>query len=116
MKFTANSIELQRTLNKLGGVIQTKSTMPILETILVELTKDRLTLTATDMALSLTVSMSVQGGEDGKVAIPAKRLLDTIRSLPDTSAHFDVDTTSNKIKITTDNGEYGLTGENARDF
>jgi DNA polymerase-3 subunit beta len=116
MKFTANSVELQRTLSKLGGVIQTKSTMPILETILVELVKDTLTLTATDMALSLTVSMVVQGTEDGKIAIPAKRLVDTIRSLPDTSAHFGVDLASNKIKITTDNGEYTLTGESAKDF
>jgi DNA polymerase III subunit beta len=116
MKFTANSIELQRTLSKLGGVIQTKSTMPILETILVELVKDTLTLTATDMAISLTVTMSVQGLEDGKVAIPAKRLMETIRSLPDTSAHFSVDMASNKVKITTDNGEYALTGESAKDF
>lgn len=116
MKFTANSVELQRTLSKLGGVIQTKSTMPILETILVELMKDTLTLTATDMALSLTVTMNVQGTEDGKVAIPAKRLVDTIRSLPDVSANFVIDTTSNKIKITTENGEYSLTGEGAKDF
>ncbi len=116
MKFTANSVELQRTLNKLGGVIQTKSTMPILETILVELMKDTLTLTATDMALSLTVSMTVQGSEDGKIAIPAKRLVDTMRSLPDTSARFDIDVTTSKIKITTDNGEYTLTGESAKDF
>lgn len=116
MKFTANSIELQRTLNKLGGVIQTKSTMPILETILMELAKDKLTLTATDMALSLTVSMPVQGMEDGKVAIPAKRLLDTMRSLPDVGAQFEIDAASNKVKIRTDNGEYGLTGESAKDF
>lgn len=116
MKFTANSVELQRTLSKLGGVIQTKSTMPILETILVELMKDTLTLTATDMALSLTVTMSVQGMEDGKVAIPAKRLVDTVRSLPDTSASFSIDVATNKIKITTEFGEYTLTGENAKDF
>jgi DNA polymerase III subunit beta len=116
MKFTANSIELQRTLSKLGGVIQTKSTMPILETILVELVKDTLTLTATDMALSLTVTMSVEGTEDGKVAIPAKRFVDTMRSLPDTSASFSIDTGTNKIKITTDFGEYSLTGESAKDF
>jgi DNA polymerase III subunit beta len=116
MKFTANTVELQRTLSKLGGVIQTKSTMPILETILVELVKDMLTLTATDMALSLTVTMSVDGMEDGKVAIPAKRFVDTIRSLPDTSAKFNIDTGTNKIKITTEFGEYSLTGESAKDF
>lgn len=116
MKFTSNSIELQRTLNKLGGVIPTKSTMPILENILFSLAGDVLTLTATDLAISLTVSLPVKGVEDGSVAIPAKRLMDTIRSLPDTSAAFSIDTTSNKIRITTDNGEYGLTGEAAKEF
>jgi DNA polymerase-3 subunit beta len=116
MKFTANSIELQRTLNKLGGVVPAKSTMPILENILCELTGDVLTLTATDVATSLTVSLPVRGGEDGKIAMPAKRLMDTMRSLPDTSASFVVDVASSKIRITTDNGEYGLTGEGGKDF
>lgn len=116
MKFTSNSIELQRTLNKLGGVIPTKSTMPILENILFSLTGDILTLTSTDLAISLTVTLPVKGVEDGTIAIPAKRLMDTVRSLPDTSASFSIDTTSNKIRITTDNGEYGLTGEAAKEF
>ena len=116
MKFTANSIELQRTLNKLGGVIPAKSTMPILENILCELTGDVLTLTATDLATSLTVSLPVRGGEDGKVAIPAKRLMDTMRSLPDTSASFVIDVSTYKVKITTENGEYTLTGEGAKEF
>ena len=116
MKFTANSIELQRTLNKLGGVIPAKSTMPILENILCDLTSDTLTVTATDIAISLTVRLHVRGAEDGKVAIPAKRLMDTMRSLPDTSAVFSIDTTTNKITITTDNGEYSLNGEGPRDF
>lgn len=116
MKFTANSIELQRTLNKLGGIVPARSTMPILENILCELTGDVLTLTATDMATTLTVSIPVRGGEDGKVAIPAKRLMDTMRSLPDTSASFVIDLTTSKIRITTENGEYGLTGEGGKDF
>jgi DNA polymerase-3 subunit beta len=116
MKFTANSIELQRTLNKVGGVVPSKSTMPILENLLCELSNNILTITATDLAISLTVSLQVRGTEDGRVAIPAKRLMDTMKSLPDTSTAFAIDTTTNKIKITTENGEYGLTGETAADF
>lgn len=116
MKFTANSVELQRTLSKLGGVIPTKSTMPILENMLFDLAGDVLTVTATDLAISLTVTLRVKGGEDGKIVVPAKRLVDTIRSLPDTSAAFNIDTTSNRILITTDNGEYSLTGEGAKEF
>lgn len=116
MKFTANSIELQRTLNKLGGVIPAKSPMPILENILCELTGDVLTMTATDLSTSLTVSLPVRGGEDGKAAIPAKRLMDTMRSLPDTTASFAIDVATSKVRITTENGEYNLTGEGAKDF
>ncbi len=116
MKFTANSIELQRSLTKIGSVIPSKSTMPILENILFALGSDTLTLTATDLAISLTVTLPVKGVEDGSVAIPAKRLMDTVRSLPDTSAAFTIDTTSNKIRITTENGEYNLTGEAAKEF
>lgn len=117
MKFTANNADLQRTLNKVGAVIPTRSTLPILENILFDLLNNTLTLTATDLEVSLTVSIQVKGSEDGKIAIPAKRLLDTIRALPEnTVPNFFIDTTTNKIKITTENGEYALTGENAKEF
>jgi DNA polymerase-3 subunit beta len=116
MKFTANSIELQRTLAKLGGVIPTKSPMPILENILCELSGDLLTMSATDTAISLTVSVSVHGEQDGSIAIPAKRLMDTMRSLPDTSAKFVIDADAKKITITTETGRYQLTGESSKDF
>jgi DNA polymerase-3 subunit beta len=116
MKFTANSIELQRTLAKLGGVIPTKSPMPILENILCELSGDTLTMSATDTAISLTVTVSVRGEANGAIAIPAKRLMDTMRSLPDTSAKFVIDQDAKKIMITTDTGRYQLTGESAKEF
>ncbi len=117
MKFTANTIDLQRALNKLGGVVPTKSTLPILENILFDLLNDKLTLTATDMEVSLTVSVEVKGEEDGKIAIPAKRLMETVRSLDDkTFPAFAADVTTNKIILTTSNGHYTLTGEAAKEF
>ncbi len=116
MKFTASSGELQHTLSKLGGVLPTRSTMPILENILFDLEKNVLTLTATDLSIVLTVAMQVQGLEDGTIAIPAKRIVDTMRSLPETSASFTIDLTSSRVRITTDNGEYSLTGENAKEY
>jgi DNA polymerase-3 subunit beta len=90
--------------------------MPILENILLELAGGVLTLTATDLAISLTISMKVDGKEDGKIAVPAKRLMDTMRSLPDTLASFTIDTTANKVRIQTENGQYQLTGESAREY
>jgi DNA polymerase-3 subunit beta len=116
MKFTVSTSDLQRILSKLAGVIPSKSTMPILETLLFELVNNTLNVTATDLVVSSTISIDVSGSEDGIVAIPAKRLLDTMRSLPDTSVMFMIDPTTNKIRITTPTGEYALTGESAKEY
>jgi DNA polymerase-3 subunit beta len=117
MKFTVNSTELQRALNKVGGAIPSKSTIPILESFLFDLVNDVLTITATDLDVSLTTSIHVKGLEDGRIAVPAKRLVDTVRSLPpDVSPDFSIDTTTNKIKISTNSGEYTLTGESTKEF
>ncbi len=116
MKFTSSSTELQRTLARIGGVIPSKSTMPILENILFDLSNNTLTLTATDMEISLTASLEVRGSDDGKIAVPAKRFMDTVRSFPDTEITFSVDGSTQKITLTTDNGQFSLTGENAADY
>ncbi len=116
MKFTVSTSDLQRVLSKIGGVVPTKSPMPILETFLFELVNGMLSVTATDQIVSSTIVLQVVGAEDGKIAIPAKRLTDTIRSLPVTDATFVIDTTQSKIRITTPNGEYSLTGEPAKEY
>lgn len=116
MKFTTTTGELQRVLTKVSSVVPTKSTMPILENMLFDLLNNTLTITATDLDISQTISLEVKGAEDGRIAIPSKRLLDTVRALPDTQVVFTIDMTTNKIKITTGNGEYNLTGENAKEF
>jgi DNA polymerase-3 subunit beta len=117
MKFTTTTGELQRVLAKVSGVVPTKSTMPILENMLFDLMNNSLTITATDLDISQTVSFDVKGVEDGKIAIPAKRLLDTIRSFGNADdVMFTVDTTTNKINIKVGKGEFNLTGENAKEF
>lgn len=116
MKFTTNSSELLRSLSRVNGVVPTKSTSPILENVLFDLLNDVLTITATDMDISLAVTMQVKGEEDGRIAVPAKRLIDTIRALSDVSITFVIDTTGNKVQISTGTGEYNLTGESAKEF
>ncbi len=117
MKFTANTAELQKALNKVGGVLPSKSPTPILEDFLFDLSGNILTITATDLEVSFTTSIDVTGGEEGKIAIPGKRLIDTIRALPvESNPVFMADTTTNKIRITTENGEYSVTGESAKEY
>jgi DNA polymerase III subunit beta len=117
MKFTTTTGELQRVLVKVSSVVPTKSTMPILENLLFDLLNNTLTITATDLEISQTISLDVKGSEDGKIAIPSKRLNDTMRSFGNNDdAVFSIDTTTNKITIKVGKGEFNLTGESAKEF
>ncbi|MEE9225227.1 MAG: DNA polymerase III subunit beta [Bacteroidota bacterium] len=115
MKFTVSSTELQKALSKTSGVVPSKSTLPILENLLLELEGDELKITATDLELSLSVTTKVKGIEDGKIAVPARRVVETVRALPETQVTLTADP-SNKVTIVTETGEYRLTGESSEEF
>lgn len=116
MKFTVASSELQKALTKISGVVPSKSTLPILENILFDLSKNSLRLAATDLEVSMAASIEVKGGEDGKIAVPAKRIMETIRALPDVQLVFTADLSANKVKMITETGEYALVGESSDEF
>ncbi|MEX2115335.1 MAG: DNA polymerase III subunit beta [Bacteroidota bacterium] len=116
MKFTAPSNELQKILSKIIGVVPAKSTLPILENILFDLKKNTLRLSATDLEVSMSATIDVKGSEDGAITVPAKRLMETIRTLTDVGIIFSADLSSNKIKLITETGEYTLLGESSEEF
>ena len=115
MKFATNSQELQKVLSRVIGVVPTKTTIPILENVLFELKENNLRITATDLDMGMSVNLTVNGSKDGKVAVPAKRIFDTVRALPNVNIDFNLDSNF-KITIKTPNGEYKLTGESSDDF
>lgn len=115
MKFKVNSGLLLKALNKVNSVVPAKTPLPILENILFKLSGNRLSLSATDLEVSMLTEIVVTGDKDGIVAIPAKRLIDTLKALPDTSLSFDVND-QNQITFSTDRGTYKLSGENGLDF
>ncbi|HTP78828.1 MAG TPA: DNA polymerase III subunit beta [Bacteroidota bacterium] len=116
MKFTVSSGELQKALTKVSGVVPAKSTLPILENILFSLSKSTLRVSATDLEISISATMDVKGVEDGTLAVPARRVMDTLRALPDVQIVFHADQSNNKIKMITDSGEYNLVGESSEEF
>lgn len=116
MKFTVACSDLQKTLTKISGVVPSKSTLPILENILFDLSKSTLRLVATDLEISMSAKVEVKGTEDGIIAVPARRVMETIRALPDVQLIFHADLSSNKIKMVTETGEYILMGESSEEF
>lgn len=116
MKFTVFSNDLQKALSKIISVVPSKSTLPVLENILFELSGNSLKLTATDLEIYMTIEMAVGGIQDGRLAIPAKRFNETVRAITNMDLEIVADQTTNKITMKTAQGEYKMTGETAENF
>src|SRR5437762_13719658 len=84
MEFTVRKAELVRELNLSQGVVEKKTTIPILSNILMEAKGGQVILTATDLELGVRCSCPAKVKKEGAGTVPAKKLLDFVRLLPDT--------------------------------
>ncbi len=115
MKFVVNKTELFQCLQRIIGVVPVKTTIPVLTNILFELDGQRLRLTGTDLEVSIITFINVRGEQDGAIAIPAKRLFDIIRELPDLPITVETEK-SNRIMLATEKGNYKLAGESSEEY
>ncbi len=83
MEITVSKFELLRELTATQGVVERKTTIPILSNYLFEAAGDKLMLTATDLDLSLRTSCNAKVKKEGACTIPARKLYDYVRLLPD---------------------------------
>jgi len=83
MEITVSKFELLRELTATQGVVERKTTIPILSNYLFEASGDKLSLTATDLDLSLRTSCSAKVKKEGACTIPARKLYDYVKLLPD---------------------------------
>ena len=107
MEFKVNSKELEKLLTKIIPAVPTRTPMPILENFLFEIKDGSLTIYATDLEISLKSSINIVAEENLNIVIPAKLTYDILRSLGDTTVHFEI-TKKGKVNIITDNGEYSI--------
>src|SRR5271155_5194626 len=90
MEFTVSRADLVRELNLSQGVVEKKTTIPILSNVLIEAEGDRVVLTATDLELGIRCSCPARVKKAGGGTIPARRLLDYVRLLPDADVQVKV--------------------------
>src|ERR1700740_742313 len=83
MEITVSKVELLRELTATQGVVERKTTIPILSNYLFEASGDKLSLTATDLDLSLRTSCAAKVKKEGSCTIPARKLHDYVKLLPD---------------------------------
>lgn len=83
MEFSVSKSDLVRELGLTQGVVEKKTTIPILSNILLETDHDQVWITATDLELGIRCACPARVKKEGAGTIPARRLLDYIRLLPD---------------------------------
>ena len=88
MEFSVKKYDLLEELEMTQGVVERKTTIPILSNLLFESAGNKLSLTATDLELSISTSCEAKIKKEGSGTIPAKKLLELVRLLPDEEIKF----------------------------
>ena len=115
MKFIVSSNYLLKQLQVLGGVINNSNTLPILDNFLFELQQSKLTVSASDLETTMATTMAVESDSEGAVAIPAKLLLETLKTFPEQPLTFVIEE-NNTIEISSNHGKYALAYASADEF
>jgi DNA polymerase-3 subunit beta len=117
MKFIVSSTVLAKSLQSISGVLGTNSTLPILDNFLFELQGDELKITASDIETTMSVVLPLsKAEEDGSIAVPARILLDTLKTYGNIPLSFSINLDTKIIEISTDEGKYKLSGFDAEEF
>jgi len=115
MKFIVSSTYLLKQLQVLGGVINNSNTLPILDNFLFELNNSELTVSASDLETTMTAKLNVESDNSGSVALPARLLLDTLKTFPEQPLTFIVED-NNTVEISSNHGKYALAYANGEEF
>ncbi|MEP3838511.1 MAG: DNA polymerase III subunit beta [Algibacter sp.] len=115
MKFIVSSTYLLKQLQVLGGVINSSNTLPILDNFLFELDNNQLTVSASDLETTMASTLDVESDSKGSVAIPARLLLDTLKTFPEQPLTFVVED-NNTVEISSNHGKYALAYADGNEF
>jgi len=106
--------ELSKKLNAISSVVPSKTTMPILATVLLSADDDGIRFSATDLDISVTSVIKGEITEKGKVAAPAKKLAEIVKSLSGDTVKLEVD--GEKVTIKCGKSKFVVNGRKADDF
>ena len=115
MKFIVSSSYLLKQLQVLGNVINSSNTLPILENFLFELDNTLLKVSASDLETTMTAELEIDSKSVGSVAVPAKLLLDILKTFPEQPLTFTIED-NNTVEISSNSGKYAVAYAAADEF
>ncbi len=115
MVINTNRDDLLKSLQQVSGVVERRQTLPILANVLFNIRKNMLFITATDLEVELKTQAEVQCDEDLDLTIPARKLLDICKALPD-GADISINIDDQHVTLKSGRGRYTLGILPAQDF
>lgn len=115
MKIICSKSELLRGVNTVLKAVPTKTTMPILECILIDTTDGQIKLTANDMELGIETKIQGDILDKGKIALEAKLFSEIVRKLPDSEVTIQTDD-SFRALIKCEKAKFNIAGKSGEDF
>ncbi len=115
MKIVTNREDLLKPLNLVGGVVEKRQTLPILANILINAEKEKIKITATDLEVELKTQAPISEGNDIDFTLPARKLIDICRALPDGSK-ISIDVSPEKAVIVAGRSRFTLGILPAKDY
>lgn len=117
MRFTLSSTALNSRLQTLSKVINSKSSLSILESFLFQVQNGQLTVTASDNDNVMRTSLPLdEFDNDGNFAIPSHTVLDAVKELPEQPLTFEVNLDTYEVMVGYQNGQYQFTALNAEEY
>ncbi|WNH54051.1 DNA polymerase III subunit beta [Stenotrophomonas oahuensis] len=115
MRFTLQREAFLKPLAQVVNVVERRQTLPVLANFLVQVNKGQLSLTGTDLEVEMVSRIAVEDAEDGETTIPARKLFEIIRALPDGS-RITVSQSGDKITVQAGRSRFTLATLPANDF
>ncbi len=110
MKFLVSSGTLLRELQSIAGVLSNNNSLPILDNFLFEIKQNQLTVTASDLETTMMATLEIESKETGVVCVPAKLILEILKTMADQPLTFSVNMKLLQIEISSEYGKYKLAG------
>lgn len=115
MKFKVNREALLKPLQQVAGVVERRQTLPVLSNVLMQVEGSRLAMTGTDLEVELIGRIDLDSGEDGEITVPARKLMDISRELPE-GADIEFDYSDQRLTIKSGRFRSTLSTLPAEDF
>jgi DNA polymerase-3 subunit beta len=115
MQFSVSKSSLLKELNLLQGIVEKKSTIPILSNVLIETAESKISFVATDLDVSLQTECPAELSGTGSVVLQARKLFDIVRNLPDAEISFTKED-NDWVKIVCASSQFRIVGQAKEHF